>query len=150
MHDKLGMQIIPLSSLTPYETKEFALDLLKNLNPDDPQNKRNRGKIVVELTFNPFQEESGKFSGILDGEGKHNSIRRSLKEVSFSGGVLSLTVEGAEDVEGRHHNNPYAVILFRGELKQTKVRTDYWNNAIKESNIFPFLFPRVWRPFNYS
>ncbi|XP_020245157.1 uncharacterized protein LOC109823282 [Asparagus officinalis] len=114
MHDKLGMQVIPLSLLTPYETKEFTLDLLKNLNlplslltpyetkeftldllknlnPNDPQNKKNRGKIVVELTFDPFKEESGKFSGTLDGDG-HSSIRLPEETSSSGGGVLSLTI----------------------------------------------------------
>lgn len=160
MHDKLGMQVIPLSSLTPCETKEFTLDLLKNLSLNDPQNKRNRGKITVELTFDPFKEESGKFSGTLVGECKGNSIiRRAAEESSSSGGVLSLTVESAEDVEGKHHSNPYAVILFGGEKKQTKVmkktRNPRWNEefqfVLEEAPINEKINIQVWskrRGFN--
>ncbi|KAG9458555.1 hypothetical protein H6P81_003063 [Aristolochia fimbriata] len=43
-HDKLGMQ-----------PKEFTLRLLKNPNPNDHQNKIDRGLIVVELTSVPFR-----------------------------------------------------------------------------------------------
>lgn len=119
-HDKLGMQTVPLSLLTPYETKELSLDLLKNMNPNDPHNKRNRGKIVLELTFNPFKEEHDRFSGFTV-EGKNSIIRRSSTNLSSNGGVLSVTIENAEDVEGKHHSNPYALLLFRGEYKKTKV-----------------------------
>ncbi|KAJ0970483.1 hypothetical protein J5N97_023360 [Dioscorea zingiberensis] len=133
-HDKLGMQVVPLSLLTPYETKEFTLDLLKNMNPNDPHNKRNRGKIVLELTFDPFKEEHDRFSGYLD-ESKHVSIRRFSNELSSNGGVLSVTIESAKDVEGRHHNNPYALVIFRGEQKKTKVikksRNPRWNEGFQ-------------------
>ncbi|KAH7662675.1 C2 domain-containing protein [Dioscorea alata] len=133
-HDKLGMQTVPLSLLTPYETKELTLDLLKNMNPNDPHNKRNRGKIVLELTFNPFKEEHDRFSGFTD-EGKNSIIRRSSTNISSNGGVLSVTIESAEDVEGKHHSNPYALLLFRGEHKKTKVikksRNPRWNEAFQ-------------------
>lgn len=119
MHDKLGMQVIPLSLLTPHDSKEFTLDLLKNLNPNDPQNNRNRGAIVVRLTFDPFKEDSGSFSKILDE--KLSGIDRGIQDTSCNGGVLVITVESAEDVEGRRHTNPYVMILFRGEKKTTKV-----------------------------
>ncbi|CAB4270525.1 unnamed protein product [Prunus armeniaca] len=46
--------------------------------------------------------------------------------------VPSPSVEqGAEDVEGEHHNNPYAFLCFRGEEKKTKMvkktRDPLWN-----------------------
>ncbi|KAK8941063.1 Synaptotagmin-3 [Platanthera zijinensis] len=133
-HDKLGMQIVPLSSLTPHEMKEFSLDLLKNMNPNDPHNKRNRGKVVVELTFEPFREECDKFSEVLD-VGRLKSLGRALSDSSSGGGVLSVTIESAKDVEGRHHNNPCAVIIFRGEHKRTKVikrnRDPRWNEEFQ-------------------
>lgn len=133
-HDKLGMQIVPLSSLTPYETKEFSLNLLKNMNPNDPHNKRNRGKVVVELTFEPFREEYDKISEVLD-VGRLKSLGRASSDNSSGGGVLSVTIESAKDVEGRHHTNPYAVILFRGEHKRTKVikrnRDPRWNEEFQ-------------------
>ncbi|WOL04274.1 synaptotagmin-3 isoform X1 [Canna indica] len=129
MHDKLGMQVVPLSLLTPHETKEFTLDLLKNLNHNDPQNKRNRGKVIVQLTFDPFKEDSGSFSKILDE--KLSGIDRGIQDESCNGGLLLVTIEGAEDVEGKRHTNPYAKVLFRGEKKKTKVikkcRDPRWN-----------------------
>ncbi|XP_072986888.1 synaptotagmin-3-like isoform X1 [Typha latifolia] len=135
MHDKLGMQVVPLRLLTPHETKSFTLDLLKNLNPNDPHNKKNRGKLVVELTFDPFKEENGRFSGILNGDSKLNSIKQDYPDISSNGGVLLVTIEGAEDVEGKHHNNPYAVVIFRGEKKKTKVikksRAPRWNEEFQ-------------------
>ncbi|KAJ9684626.1 hypothetical protein PVL29_016878 [Vitis rotundifolia] len=121
-HDKLGMQLVPLKLLTPHETQEFTLDLLKNSNISDPQ-KKQRGKIVVELTFDPFKEDHECASGPLDGYGRKESrISRTSDDDTPSGaGLLLVTIQGAEDVEGQRHNNPYAVILFRGEKKKTKV-----------------------------
>ncbi|PKA65091.1 Synaptotagmin-3 [Apostasia shenzhenica] len=136
MHDKLGMQVVPLSLLVPYESKEFTLDVLKNLNPNDPHNKRNRGKLVVELTFEPFREESNSFGGVLDRERRLSSLgTASLESSPSGGGVLSVTIENAENVEGKHHTNPYAAIIFRGERKRTKVfkksRDPRWNEEFQ-------------------
>jgi hypothetical protein len=117
MHDKMGVQVIPLRSLTPYESKLFTLDLLKSMNPNDQQNKKNRGKLVVELTFDPFRDDNSMSAVNSDGEG-NISIKR---DVPPGGGVLLVSVENAEDVEGKRHTNPYAVVLFRGEKKETKV-----------------------------
>ncbi|KAG2613801.1 synaptotagmin-3-like isoform X1 [Panicum virgatum] len=118
MHDKLGMQVIPLRLLTPYESKLFTLDLVRSMNPNDPHNKKNRGQLIVELTFDPFREDNSRTSVALDGEG-NASIREGNGE--SSGGVLLVSVENAEDVEGKQHTNPYAEVLFRGERKKTKV-----------------------------
>ncbi|KAL6603185.1 hypothetical protein ACP70R_043546 [Stipagrostis hirtigluma subsp. patula] len=131
MHDKLGMQVIPLRSLTPYESKLFTLDLLKSMNPNDPHNKKNRGKLIVELTLDLFREDNSRTSVTSDGVG-NTSLRG---DVSSSGGVLLVSVENAEDVEGKRHTNPYAVVLFRGELKKTKVirktRDPRWNEEFQ-------------------
>lgn len=126
-HDKLGMQVVPLRVLAPHEAKEFTLDLLKNQNPNDPHNKRPRGKVVVELKFDPFKEENGRFSGPLDAHVRDQSGASSISEdESFSGsGLLLVTVVGAQDVVGKRHNNPYAVILFKGERRRTKVSVLY-------------------------
>ncbi|KAL5740792.1 hypothetical protein ACOSQ2_029972 [Xanthoceras sorbifolium] len=131
-HDKLGIQVVPLRSLAPNETKKLTLDLVKNTNPNDPQNKKNRGQLVVELTFNLFREESKIFSGPLDKYERFESeVRRSFEYVSLGAGLLLVTVQGAEDVEGKHHNNPYALVLFRGEQRKTKTikrsRDPCWN-----------------------
>lgn len=108
------MQVIPLRLLTPYESKLFTLDLVRSMNPNDPQNKKNRGKLIVELTFDPLREDNMS----SDAEG-NASVRRDAD--GGGGGVLLVSVENAEDVEGKRHTNPYAEVLFRGERKKTKV-----------------------------
>ncbi|KAL5200272.1 hypothetical protein ABZP36_021475 [Zizania latifolia] len=131
MHDKLGMQVIPLRLLTPHESKLFTLDLLKSMDPNDPHNKKNRGKLVVELTFDPFRDDNNRTIVMSDGEGNVSAKR----DVPTCGGLLLVSVENAEDVEGKRHNNPYAVVLFRGEKKETKVikktRDPRWNEEFQ-------------------
>lgn len=121
------MQEIPLKVLSPNEPKEFTLDLRKNTNPNDSQNKKPRGQIVVEVTFNPFREENERFSGPLDGFEMRGSLMvRAADDGSTSGaGLLLVMVQGAKDVEGARHNNPYALVLFRGEKQKTKVKFYY-------------------------
>ncbi|XP_057979112.1 synaptotagmin-3 isoform X2 [Malania oleifera] len=136
-HDRLGMQTVPLKLLTPHEPREFTLDLLKNTNINDPQNKKRRGQLVVELTFVPFKEDSDGFSGPLEGyERKESGINGEYSGSSPSGaGLLLVTIQGAEDVEGERHNNPYALVLFRGEQKKTKMmrktRDPNWNEEFQ-------------------
>ncbi|PSS05083.1 Synaptotagmin-3 like [Actinidia chinensis var. chinensis] len=137
-HDKLGSQVVPLKLLTPTEAKEFRLDLLKNTSISEPQNKKQRGQIVVELTYDPFKEDSEEFSGPLDSGyvRKESGIDRASGNESPSGaGLLLVTVHGAEDVEGERHNNPYALVLFRGETKKSKVikktRDPLWNEEFQ-------------------
>ncbi|KAG8648540.1 hypothetical protein MANES_08G008100v8 [Manihot esculenta] len=136
-HDKLGMQVVPLRLLTPYETKRFTLDLVKNRNPDDPQNEKPRGKLVVEMAFNPFKEDGERFNGPSDCHVRKESGVGGVPEdmLVHRGGLLLVTVEGAEDVEGKHHNNPYAMVIFRGEQKQTKLirktRDPKWNEEFQ-------------------
>lgn len=136
MHDKLGMQVIPLKLLTAHETKEFTLDLLKNLNPNDPHNKKPRGKITMQLTFVPFVEEIESFSEPSDRNLRKDSIGNEHEIPSMSrGGLLVVTVVGAEDVEGKHHNNSYALVLFKGEKRKTKslkkTRDPIWNEEFQ-------------------
>lgn len=122
-HDRLGMQLVPLKVLTPYETKELTLDLLKNMNINDHQNKKSRGQLVVELKFTPFREESSKFSSQLDGcQSTVNHNDRDVHDDFVGGaGLLSVKIQGATSVEGKRHSNPYAVMHYRGEKKKTKV-----------------------------
>ncbi|XP_020532465.1 synaptotagmin-3 isoform X2 [Jatropha curcas] len=131
-HDRLGMQLVPLKTLTPYDTKELTLDLLKHTNISDPQDKKRRGKIVLQLSFVPFKADSAKFNDPLDvGNGNKSSDDERLS----GAGLLSVFVQGAEDVEGEHHCNPYAVVLFRGERKKTKMirkaRDPRWNEEFQ-------------------
>lgn len=137
-HDRLGMQLVPLKVLTPRETKDFTLDLLKHTNISDSRDKKQRGQIVVELTYVPFRADSIKFSGPLDGNGEMGSVsgRSPPEEAPLSGaGLLSVMVQGAEDVEGKRHHNPYALVHFRGERKRTKTikktRDPRWNEEFQ-------------------
>lgn len=118
------MQLIPLQVLTPGETKEFVLDLVKNTNLNDPQNKKRRGQLVVELTYVPLKSDSLTSNGPDGGYGRTESgISKSSDsgETLDEAGLLSVMVVGAEEVEGEHHNNPYALLCFKGEEKKTKV-----------------------------
>lgn len=115
-HDRLGMQLVPLKLLTPYESKELVLDLVKNTDINDTQNKKPRGKLTVELLFTPLREESMKYL-----ENSISDVKEAENEVLEEAGVLSVTIQGAHGVEGEKHTNPYAVIHFRGERKKTKV-----------------------------
>ncbi|XP_024176403.1 synaptotagmin-3 isoform X1 [Rosa chinensis] len=151
-HDRIGRQLVPLKTLTPFEMKEFKLDLLRDSSKDTTcfQSKKQRGQLVVELKFVPFKEERGRFSGPLDfSEPKENGTtnENGINEVSLSSddgsngstlggaGLLSVTIQGAEDVEGKCHNNPYAMILFRGETKKTtmirKTRDPRWDEEFQ-------------------
>lgn len=38
-----------------------------------------------------------------------------------NGGLLVVTIHEAKDVEGKHHTNPYAWVIFKGEEKKTHV-----------------------------
>ncbi|KAL2548856.1 Synaptotagmin-3 [Forsythia ovata] len=122
-HDRLGTQLVPLKLLTPNETKELILDLLKNTSITDPQNKKQRGQITVELTYAPFRDDLESFSSCLDGIARNDSqLNRASSSVSPKGaGLLLLTVQGAQDVEGSRHNNPYVLVIFRGERKKSKM-----------------------------
>jgi Ca2+-dependent lipid-binding protein len=126
-HDRLGTQLVPLKQLTPSEAKEFTLNLLKDTNIQDPEDKRKRGQIVVELTYVPFREDSSKLiNGSMNGSMKRYGRSESRMDVVSSddeneAGLLSVMVHGAEDLEGEHHTNPYALVLFRGERKKTKM-----------------------------
>ncbi|KAL5733508.1 hypothetical protein ACOSQ2_033200 [Xanthoceras sorbifolium] len=134
-HDRLGMQLVPLKLITPHETKEFTLDLLKHTNISDPNDKKYRGTILLELTYVPFREDSTKaLSGKFDQKDSRN-YRSFNSEILSKAGLLSVIVQGAEDVEGERHNNPYALILFRGEQKKTKLlrktRNPVWNEEFQ-------------------
>ncbi|KAL5569341.1 hypothetical protein UlMin_025916 [Ulmus minor] len=137
-HDRLGMQLVPLKQLIPYETKEFKLDLLKDTNISDIRDKKKRGQVEVELTFVPFKENSLKYAESLNSYARRESgnDRASSDDGELGGaGLLSVTVQGAKDVEGDNHNNPYALVLFRGERKRTKTirrtRNPCWNEEFQ-------------------
>lgn len=151
-HDKLGLQSIPLKQLNPDTPQTFTLNLLKSFDVNDPANKKNRGQITLELKYRPFDgneeeaEEAEEDFGRIDYDGGKDPSMPKTSTVSFDpspvtitpaasaagGGLLLVTVHGAEDVEGKSHTNPYVRIIFRGEKKRTKVsvhvpETPFWN-----------------------
>ncbi|KAK1352338.1 Calcium-dependent lipid-binding (CaLB domain) family protein [Heracleum sosnowskyi] len=114
-HDKMGMNVVSLKDLTPDESKELTLDLLKNMNPNDPINEKSRGQLVVELTYKPFKGED-----MSKDFGESDEVEKAPKGTPSGGGVLVVIVHEAQDVEGKHHTNPFVRILFRGMKKKTK------------------------------
>ncbi|CAN1339199.1 SYT3 [Linum perenne] len=137
-HDTLGMQVVPLRILTPQETMPLTLDLLKSTDTVDSRDKKQRGQLVVELILVPFKEDSRMSSSLDEHQGsKGNGYDKELYYGdSLNGsGLLSVTVQSAEDVEGQKHNNPYAIVLFRGERKRTKMmrktRDPRWNEEFQ-------------------
>nr|XP_043607386.1 synaptotagmin-3-like isoform X2 [Erigeron canadensis] len=133
-HDRLGMQVVPLKLLTPNETMELTLDLLKNTNIMDPHKHQQRGQIMLEMTYSPFKDDHDLLSEPPTPVQKGNGMKCGGESPSGAG-VLLVTVQGAEDVEGDRHNNPYAVVIFRGETKKTKIvkrtRDPRWNEEFQ-------------------
>lgn len=115
-HDKMGMNIVHLKDLPPDEPKTMTLDLLKNMDPNDVQNDKMRGQIEVELTYKPFKEEDMP----KDPEDS-SEVVKAPDGTPDGGGLLVVTVHEAQDVEGKHHTNPYVRLIFRGEERKTKV-----------------------------
>lgn len=120
-HDSLGKQVYPLKLLNANETRKVTLDLLKSTDIRDHQNKKQRGQIVLELTYAPFREDD-TFSGLLNGYSRKDTgiSTTSINDSPRGAGLLSVVVQGAENVEGVYHTNPYLQILFRGEHKTSK------------------------------
>uniref|UniRef100_A0A7N0TBL3 Uncharacterized protein n=1 Tax=Kalanchoe fedtschenkoi TaxID=63787 RepID=A0A7N0TBL3_KALFE len=114
-HDKMGVNVVPLKELPVDEPKVMTLDLLKNMDPNDVQNEKSRGQLVVELLYKPFKEEDMP----KDFEDS-NTVQKAPEGTPTGGGLLVVIVHEAQDVEGKNHTNPYARILFRGEERKTK------------------------------
>lgn len=47
--------------------------------------------------------------------------QRAPEGTSPNGGLLAVTIHSAEEVEGKHHTNPYVEVHFRGEKQKTQV-----------------------------
>lgn len=114
-HDKMGMNVIPLKELTPDESKVFTIDLLKNMDPNDAQNEKLRGQLVIELMYKPFKAD--EMPNDLDDP---NSVEKAPEGTPSTGGLLAVIIHEAQDVEGKHHTNPFVRVLFKGEERKTK------------------------------
>ncbi|GLT86087.1 hypothetical protein SLE2022_042500 [Rubroshorea leprosula] len=114
-HDKMGINAVPLKDLIPEEPKVMTLDLLKTMDPNDPQNDKSRGQIDVELLYKPFKEDD-----LPKSFEESNTMPKAPEGTPAGGGLLVVIIHEAQDVEGKHHTNPYVRILFRGEERKTK------------------------------
>lgn len=114
-HDKMGVNVVPVKELNPDETKVMTLDLMKNMDASDAQNEKSRGQLVVELTYKPFKEEDMPKDIETSG-----TVEKAPEGTPSGGGMLVVIVHEAQDVEGKHHTNPYAQIIFKGEERKTK------------------------------
>lgn len=115
-HDKMGMNVVPLKDLTPEEPKVMTLDLLKNMDPNDAQNEKSRGQLVMEVLYKPFKEDE-----IPNDIDESSMVQKAPEGTPAGGGLLVVIVHEAEDIEGKYHTNPHVRLLFRGEERKTKV-----------------------------
>ncbi|TMW88114.1 hypothetical protein EJD97_019024 [Solanum chilense] len=115
-HEKMGVNIVPLKDLIPDEPKELTLELLKNLKPDDVQNEKARGQLVLEVMYKAFNDEE-----LANGADESNTVEKAPDGTPDGGGMLVVIVHEGQDLEGKHHTNPSVRMLFRGEEKRTKV-----------------------------
>lgn len=120
-HELLGMQVVPLKGLVPDEDKTLTLDLLKNTEANDVANQKQRGNVTLELNYKPFKED--EIGGPIkedDEDAELSFDQKAPDGTPEGGGLLVVIVHGAEEVEGKHHTNPYVRVVFRGEEKRTK------------------------------
>ncbi|EAZ09906.1 hypothetical protein OsI_32201 [Oryza sativa Indica Group] len=116
-HEKMGMNNILLKELPADETKVMTVNLLKTMDPNDVQNEKSRGQLTLEVTYKPFKEEDMEKEGIDNAD----VVEKAPDGTPAGGGLLYIVVHEAQDLEGKHHTNPYAKIIFKGEEKKTKV-----------------------------
>ncbi|XP_074561615.1 synaptotagmin-2-like [Curcuma longa] len=114
-HEKMGMNVIRLNELIPDEPKLLTLDLLKSLDDSDVQNDKFRGQIVVEATYKTFKEDK-----LLKLDSEKDTVVNAPNGTPSGGGLLVVTIHEGQDLEGKHHTNPYVCLTFRGEVKKTK------------------------------
>lgn len=112
----MGMNVIPLKEVSPEEPKRVTLDLVKTLDPNDVQNEKSRGQIVVELTYKPFKEEE-----LGRGFDETQTVPKAPEGTPAGGGQLVIIVHEAQDVEGKYHTNPHVRLIYRGDEKKSKV-----------------------------
>ncbi|KAI5056489.1 hypothetical protein GOP47_0028307 [Adiantum capillus-veneris] len=112
-HDKLGMQVIPLASLAHEEPKVLTLDLRKNMDDNDPSNKKSRGQLTVEVTYKPFKEDEPIAEETTEEE-------KAPEGTPQGGGLLVVIVHKAYDLEGKYHTNPFAKVIYKGQEFKTK------------------------------
>lgn len=96
----------------------MTLDLMKTMDPNDSGNQKQRGNLTVELNYKPFKEDD--MADIKEGD-EDEEMEGAPEGVPAGGGLLVVIIHEAEEVEGKHHTNPFVRIVFKGEEKRTKV-----------------------------
>ncbi|GAB2219463.1 hypothetical protein Drorol1_Dr00007099 [Drosera rotundifolia] len=114
-HDKMGMNSVDLKDLPPDETKLLTLDLLKTMDTTDAQNDKSRGYVEIEVTYKPFNEKEMRKE-----YGDSTTVASAPEGTPAGGGALVVIIHEAQDLEGKHHNNPSIRVIFRGEEKRTR------------------------------
>lgn len=114
-HDKMGMNSVDLKELPPDETKVLTLDLLKTMDVTDAQNDKSRGYVEIEVTYKPLNEEEMRME-----YGDSTTVASAPEGTPAGGGALVVIIHEAQDLEGKHHNNPSVRAIFRGEEKRTR------------------------------
>ncbi|KAI4367718.1 hypothetical protein MLD38_023426 [Melastoma candidum] len=130
-HDKMGLNVVPLKDLPTEQPTEMTLNLLKTADPNDPQNDKSRGQLAVELTYKPFSAE--------DTPQGFDEYEKAPEGTPDGGGLLVVIVHEAWEVEGKHHTNPSARIIFRGEERRTKESTVKKNRDPRWEEEFQFV-----------
>ncbi|KAH7444348.1 hypothetical protein KP509_02G074700 [Ceratopteris richardii] len=110
-HDKLGMATFSLASLEPDVPEHLTLNLRKNMDDNGSVNQKSWGQLVVEVTYKPFKQD-------LPVQNETETV--APEGTPQAGGLLVITVHGAHGLEGKHHTNPYAKVVYRGEEYKTK------------------------------
>lgn len=139
----MGMNVVPLKELPPDEIKVLTLDLLKNLIENDERNDKARGQLMVELTYKPLKEED-----LPKNFEESGTVEKAPEGTPSGGGLLVVIIHEAQDVEGKHHTNPFVRILFRGEEKKTKVYRNLDNNSLLLISLVFLSFASL--PFNFK
>lgn len=97
-HEFEGYSYLSLSRLTPGKPYTHT-----GVNPE----------IKVEVLYKPFayytsfEEES--------------PVRKAPMGTPQGGGLLVVIIHEGYDLKEKHHSNPYVSLLFKGELRKTKV-----------------------------
>jgi Ca2+-dependent lipid-binding protein len=117
-HDKMGMQVVPLKDLQENVPKLQTVPLFKNMDPNDEANSKKRGELTFEMNLRLFKEddteEDIKAKSMDDGQFANGVT-------SSEGGLLSVIIHQAQELEGKHHTNPFVEVNFRGDKKKTPV-----------------------------
>eukprot|EP00271_Cylindrocystis_brebissonii_P005153 TRINITY_DN170_c0_g2_i1.p1 TRINITY_DN170_c0_g2~~TRINITY_DN170_c0_g2_i1.p1 ORF type:complete len:609 (-),score=168.12 TRINITY_DN170_c0_g2_i1:585-2411(-) len=122
--DKLmSVQRFPLKELlaTPGEAKPVQLAMKKNKAALDAQPPTNdtSGQLCFDALYRPFSvEETAEFA--TDDEDPRSAIPSTVPP---GGGLLRVKVQSGQSLEtkGSGSPNPYVIVRFRGEERQTKV-----------------------------